>query len=139
MVILLMTRTAARMTAARSGVRPHEVKLAEPFMSDKPQRRWYQFSLKTLLVGLTLLCLGPGGYVAYEQNKARKQKAAVEAIEKLGGFVDPFYSETIPERSAMMRQILGDESFGNTRKVDFGNTQVTDACLAHLAELTKLE
>ena len=56
-------------------------------MSDKPKRRWYQFSLKTLLVVMTLLCLGPGGYVAYEQEKARRQKAAVEAIEKLGGNV----------------------------------------------------
>jgi len=53
-------------------------------VSDKPKRRWYQFSLKTVLVVLTLLCLGPGRYVAYEQAKARKQKAAVEAIEKLG-------------------------------------------------------
>ena len=35
-------------------------------MSDKPKRRWYQFSLKTLLVVMTLLCVGPGGYVAYE-------------------------------------------------------------------------
>jgi hypothetical protein len=30
-------------------------------MTAKPKRRWYQFSLKALLVVLTLLCLGPGG------------------------------------------------------------------------------
>ncbi len=56
-------------------------------MTVSPKRRWYQFRLKTLLVVVTLLCLGPGGYVAYEQRKARARKAAVEAIEELGGVV----------------------------------------------------
>src|SRR6185436_12188597 len=91
-------------------------------MTAKPKRRWYQFSLKTLLVVLTLLCLGPGGYVAYEQNKARRQKAAVEAIEKLGGTV-AYDHEVPPPRSALMRQILGDESFGYVYVVSFVGTQ----------------
>jgi hypothetical protein len=33
---------------------------------------------------MTLLCIGPGGYVVYEQRKARDQKAAVLAIEEVG-------------------------------------------------------
>lgn len=79
-------------------------------MTNTPKHRWYQFSLKTLLVGLTVLCIGPGGYVAYEQTKARKQKAAVEAIEVLGGIV--FLNDDSPPRSETMRHILGDERFG---------------------------
>ena len=59
----------------------------EPDMNDKPKRRWYQFSLRTLLVGMTVLCLGPGGYVAYQQNKAKRQRGATEALEKLGVIV----------------------------------------------------
>jgi hypothetical protein len=102
-----------------------------------PKRRWYQFSLKTVLVVLTLLCLGPGGYVAYEQAKARKHKAAVEAIEKFGGKVE--FDQTVPVRSATMRQILGNESFGNVRSVIFDGTQVSDAGLVHLAELRGLK
>lgn len=101
------------------------------------QRRWFQFSLRTVLVVVTLLCIGPGGYVAYEQRKARKQKAAVEAIEKLGGEVR--YDRTTPVRSGMLRQILGDESFGNVTEVLLANSQVTDVGLEHLAELTDLE
>ena len=106
-------------------------------MAATPKRRWYQFSLKTLLVGLTLLCLGPGGYVAYEQNKARRQKGAVEAIEELGGVVD--YGRNVSARSPMLRQILGDDTFGGVDSIDFWNpSHVTDADLKHLAGLKRL-
>ena len=93
-----------------------------------PQRRWYQFSLKALLVLMTLLCLGPGGYVAYEQRRARQQKAAVLAIEEVGGLVR--YDDRASVRSPMMRQILGDESFGNALSVNFSGASVTDDVLS---------
>jgi hypothetical protein len=106
-------------------------------VTTKQKRRRYQFSLKTLLVGLTLLCLGPGGYVAYEQNKARRQKGAVDSIEELGGVVD--YGRNVSARSAMLRQILGDDSFGGVESIDFWNpSRVTDAELKHLAGLKRL-
>ena len=78
-------------------------------MTATPNRRWYQFSLKTLLVVLTLLCVGPGGYVAYEQSKARRQKAAVEAIEKIGGRIS--YDPKVSQRPNWLKSILGDDSF----------------------------
>jgi hypothetical protein len=101
-----------------------------------PKRRWYQFSLKTLFVVVTLLCVGPGGFVVYEQKKARDQKSAVEAIERLGGNI--YYDENAPVRSATMRWILGDERFGNVDAVGFAKTSVTDADLVHLAALPRL-
>ena len=107
-------------------------------MTATPRRRWYQFSLKTLLVVMLLLCLGPGGYVAYEQNKVRRQKEAVEAIEKLGGVVG--YGRNVSARSAMLRQILGDDTFAGVESVDFWNpSQVTDADVVHLAQLPRLK
>lgn len=81
-----------------------------------PKRRWFQFSLRMMLIVMTLLCLGPGGYVAYEQSKAREQKRAVAAILKLGGSVD--YDETVSVRPRLVRLILGDETFGNVNHVD---------------------
>jgi hypothetical protein len=107
-------------------------------MAVNPPRRWYQFSLKTLLVLLTLLCLGPGGFVAYEQNRAWRQKGAVAAIEELGGAVG--YCRAVPVRSAMLRRILGDDTFAVVESVDFWNpSRVTDADLKHLASLSRLK
>jgi hypothetical protein len=84
-------------------------------MTATPKRRWYQFTLKTLLLVMVLLCLGPGGFVAYEQNKVLRQKAAVEAIEKLGGVVE--YGRSVSGRSTILRQILGDDTIGMVESV----------------------
>ena len=106
------------------------------------KRRWFQFSLRTLLVVLTVLCLGPGSYVAYEQGKVRKQQGAVVAIESLGGYV--FYDERPPRRSGLTRVILGDDTFGNVNGVDFNplkteNRQITNADLRHLRSFPLLD
>lgn len=110
-------------------------------MTVTPPRRWYQFSLRTLLIAMTVLCIGPGGYVAFEQEKARENQRAVAAIEKLGGYV--FYYEKAPARSGLTRLILGDDSFGNVNGVDFNplkteNRQITDADLRHLQSFPRL-
>ena len=44
----------------------------------KPRRRWFQFSLGSLFVLLTVLCVWLGVTV----ERARKQRESVEAIEK---------------------------------------------------------
>jgi len=52
-----------------------------------PLRRWLRFSLRTLIV--LMLVLGAGlGWFAREVQKARAQREAATAIEKLGGSVD---------------------------------------------------
>src|SRR5262245_52878094 len=86
----------------------HEFPTAERDVTAASKRRLGQFSLRTVLIVMTLLCVGPGSYVAYQQDQARKQRAAVAAIERLGGMVD--YDSSIPVRSPLMRQILGDDS-----------------------------
>src|SRR6185369_13064431 len=106
---------------------------ASPPMTARPKRRWYQFSLKTLLVVLTLLCLGPGGYVVYEHGRARAQKGAVEAIEKLGGKV-----RYDPVRWPALRQILRGDSLGNVYWLDLTGIEDVDACLVHLDGLPGL-
>jgi hypothetical protein len=100
-------------------------------MESTPQRRWYQFSLKGMLVFMTLLCLGPGGYVAYEHQNARNQHAAVAALERHGGYLG-FDSTTHP-RSTWMRLLLGDDKFAHLVAVDFPpGSVITDADLLHL-------
>jgi len=53
----------------------------------KPQRRRYQFSLRTLPVFVLLVAIGMSWF-AVKMNEARKQREAVEAIVAAGGWVD---------------------------------------------------
>ena len=50
-------------------------------MTDKPKRRWYQFSLRTLFIITTLFAI-PCSWYAYEMNEAAKRRAAIAEIEK---------------------------------------------------------
>ena len=52
----------------------------------KPRHRWYQFSLRTLLVFVAVGGIGLG-WLGVRLQRARKQKEAVEAILMLGGSV----------------------------------------------------
>ena len=104
----------------------------------KPRRRWFQYSLRTLLVLVTVLCV----WLAVTANRARKQREAVAAIEAVGGVVYYEYqtkSGQKPPGPKWLRELIGDEYFVSVVLVDFNETQVTDAGLMHLKGLTKLE
>jgi len=60
----------------------------------KPKRRWYQFSLLTALVVMTLFTVAFGGWVQYMRQRAQENRdrvarveEAVAEIEELGGVV----------------------------------------------------
>jgi hypothetical protein len=52
----------------------------------KRKLRWYQFSLRTLLIGVTLVACACS-WLAVKMQQARRQKEAVEAIGKAGGAI----------------------------------------------------
>ena len=92
-------------------------------MSDhsQPKLRWYQFSLRSLLL-LFLFCTIPFGWLGVKMQRAREQKQAVEAIKKLGGRVQYDYQRDAsgapikgakPPGPAWLRQLLGDDCFTN--------------------------
>ena len=99
----------------------------------KPKRRWYQFSLRTLL--LVMLVLGCG--LGYERHKAVKYKAAIDAIKALRGEIR--FDSNHPVRTAWMKLLLSDDSFGNVNHVYLSGAHITDARLIHLRALTQLE
>lgn len=108
------------------------------------KRHWYQFSLKTLLVMMTMLCLGPGGYVAYQQNKAREQMTAFGTVNKYGGYFAS--GQKMPVRDKSARLILGDDTAASLTSVLFvfshpdGRTfTFKDDCLYHLVKLPRVE
>lgn len=86
-----------------------------------PRLRWFQFSLRTLLLFVLLVSIGMS-WVAVRMQKAKKQREAVEAIEKLGGAVSydyqvdqagQFTDKTEPAGPAWLREVLGQDFFAN--------------------------
>jgi Leucine Rich repeat len=111
---------------------------AEPPQADPPKRkrRWFQFSLRTLMILTLLVCVGMATWVIPMKNRAERQKAAVAVILKEGGEVDydywPLRKE--PPGPIWLRKLLGDDFFTT---VD-GVTLKTDAGMKLLDDLPKL-
>ena len=68
------------------GLRVSSGKTYNPLVTttSKPRRRWFQYSLRTLLVLMLLACIGMG-WIAVKLQQVRRERAAVAAIEGLGG------------------------------------------------------
>jgi hypothetical protein len=103
-----------------------------------PKRRWAQFSLATMFVVVTVLCV----WLSVVVNRAHRQRDAVAAIEALGGHIiytkpGEEASETFPK--PFLRRWLSRYYFDDVRAVLLAGTQVTDAGLAHLHSLTGLQ
>jgi Leucine rich repeat len=137
-----------------------EVQPAKPSVSDKPKRRWFQFSLKTLLVALTLLCLGPGGYLTYERARRQRQWRIADEIERMGGelaYVPPnargrYWSEGILGDEIELIGVIFSgnggltdddlallEAFPNLQQLTLSHTKISDAGLVHIKKLKQLE
>ena len=91
----------------------------------KPKRRWYQYSLRTLLALMAVLSIGMSWFAGRVQ-RANRQRAAVEAIEKLGGLV--LYDYQVDASGAILggalsqpgwlRSLAGDDLLRSVALVD---------------------
>jgi len=115
----------------------------------KPRRRlrWYQLSLRTLLVVVLVASLGMSWF-AVRMQRARKQREVVAAIVEMGGRVTYDYEfdasghyipHPEPPGPAWLRKLLGDDFFTDVRSVRFLGTHVKAAELIHLKGLTRLQ
>ena len=111
----------------------------------KPKRRWYQFSLRTLLVFVLLVSVGLN-WLGVKMHQARKQREAVEAILEAGGEVAYGYQfkedgasvpGATPPGPAWLRKLLGDDFFRDVIRVSL-ELDSGGAELEHLEGLSEL-
>jgi Leucine Rich Repeat (LRR) protein len=116
---------------------------AEP---PKRKRRWFQFSLRMLLIFTAIIALCCGWLVRRVEQKRRERDAA-EAIVKLGGVA--YYDcewrtqgllfHAQPRGPAWMRKLLGENFFSDVELVSLDKNPDAKAALGYLGELTHLK
>jgi Leucine-rich repeat (LRR) protein len=118
----------------------------------KRKRRWFQFSLRSLLI-FTLICAIPCAWLGRKIEQKRKEREAVESMVKDGFSVmydsqlDPRgtpYSNEQPPGPGWLRKVLGDNFFSEAKRVFVfgdrrGTKTCTDAGLERIGELTHLQ
>src|SRR5262245_3114736 len=109
--------------------------------------RWWQFSLRRMIVWVTLLGIALG-WLGNEMLRARRQRQIVETIQRLGGKVRYDYDPSEirgtrqhqRSRGRWLTELIGPDLFAPLSGVYFGeNTQLTDDDLKFLAELPRLQ
>jgi hypothetical protein len=108
--------------------------LKDDMTASEPERRWFQFSLRTLLVFVTL-CAVPCSWLGVKLQQARRERKLATEIEMCGGSV----SWSKPSGPDWLRRVLGDDVFRHVYFVDLGNTNVTDVGLERFVELTQVQ
>jgi hypothetical protein len=97
----LLTRPAVGNNAAME---------AEP---PKSKRRWFQFSLRTLMIVVTVLAV-PLGYFGWQAKIVRERRELLNWITQTGGKAYPLVSEQVGRYGEvpLLRRLLGDRTIG---------------------------
>ncbi len=111
----------------------------------EPKRRWYQFSIKTLLAFVVLSCVAMG-LLCVPVFRARRQAAAVAAMKKLRCSIVYDYQlrratsvPRVPPGPTWLRRWIGDDYFTNVVEMSVNDPKTGDADLNHLQDLPRLE
>jgi hypothetical protein len=79
----------------------------------KRRRRWCQFRLRTLLIGVTVFCVVVGGYVGWQAKIVSKRRNELNRVvdARLVGIADNDEERVIP----WIRRVLGDQRVGSIK------------------------
>jgi hypothetical protein len=117
-------------------------------VTSKPKRRWHQYSLRTLMIFVTLFAFACSWF-AVKMQQAKIQHKEVEELTKLG--LLPFYDYNFdstgkyinnahPSTPVWLQNLLGVDFFNNVSQIQGAeNTNITDMNLIHIEGLTKLK
>lgn len=125
--------------------------------SPKSRRRWFQFSIRTLLLIMVLASIGMS-WIAVQMQKARRQKEAVKALEMGGARVeyeDPLhpvfrrvigrglFAEVFAVDASSIHNFSDEDlaplaAFPSLKALALADTRITDAGMKHLERLTDL-
>lgn len=104
----------------------------------QPSRRWHQFSLRTLLIGTTIVGALLGVSLRWIVPSQR-QRMAVRMVERTGGKI--VYTDAPAGEARFvtrLRDWLPRDYFDHVVLIDLSNRPVTDADLAHVKGLAEL-
>jgi len=116
------------------GMNATETVAVEPVAA---RRRWFQFSLRTIFVLMTVAGT-LFGWLGLRIRKGFEQRQAVRAIKDLGGSVGFAAPTAWWQRANWLRESFGDEVLLDVNEVNLNLLPVDDAGLAHVAGFTKL-
>ena len=100
------------------------------------RRHFFRYSLRTLFIVVTVFCVVLGTVV----KQARDQRSAIEVIQEVGGNVTYEHQRTnsAPPGPEWLRKLMGDEYFFTVDGVEFGNSKVDDTSLSAIKQFTNL-
>jgi hypothetical protein len=113
-------------------------------------QRWYQFSLRSLLL-FTLICAIASAWLAHRMDQKRIELEAVDSLVKRGARVafdyhflksGGFDATAQPPGPAWLRRLVGENFFGEVENVEFPaeiRSPIVDADLVRLGSLTNLK
>jgi hypothetical protein len=111
----------------------------------KHKRRWFQFSLRTLLIFTAVVAVGCC-WLGYRIEQKRREREAVKAIEGTYGIVEYDYQtaerggrKAAPFGPSWLRSILGDNFFSEPTAVYLEGSEIGDVECASLIELPHLK
>ena len=114
----------------------------------KRKLRWYQYSLRSLLIFVTLFAVACSWF-AVKMGQAKRQREAVEILLKLGGLAEydcacdsPYVQHHLPEgrppisAPIWLQKWLGDDFFTNV--VSLYPRHIADADLEYVTDLPRI-
>jgi Leucine-rich repeat (LRR) protein len=102
----------------------------------KSKLRWFQFSMRTMIVLMLLVCCGLG-WLGSLIHRAREQEDVVNMIRQINGSVQ-FAEPSFLERNSVLRTVVGERELAPVRGVMLG-LGTTDDHLLQLKKLRKLQ